>query len=83
MISPGFAEDKFIGRKLRIGSKIVISILERDPRCKMISIDPDTAEQHPEVLKGVIRAHDGKAGIYGAVLVEGTVRSGDPVQLLD
>ncbi len=81
--SSGFAEDEFIGRKLRIGSKSVISILERDPRCKMISIDPDTAEQNPEVLKKVSRAHDGKAGIYGAVLVEGTVRSGDPIQTLD
>ena len=81
--SSGFAEDEFIGRRLRIGSKSVISILERDPRCKMISIDPDTAEQNPEVLQKVSRAHDGKAGIYGAVLVEGKVRSGDPIQLLD
>lgn len=81
--SPGFTEDEFVGRKLGIGSKTVVSILERDSRCKMISIDPDTGEQNPEVLQQVSRAHEGKAGVYGAVLVEGTVRRGDPIRLLD
>jgi len=33
----GFAEDGFVGRKLRIGSKAVVSVLERDPRCAMIT----------------------------------------------
>jgi hypothetical protein len=32
---PGFTEDDFVGRRLGIGSKVVVSILERDPRCKM------------------------------------------------
>jgi uncharacterized protein YcbX len=80
--SPGFTEDEFVGRKLSIGSKAVVSILERDPRCKMICLDPDTAEQNPEVMKRVARGHDNKCGVYGAVLVEGMVRQGDPVRLL-
>jgi hypothetical protein len=33
----GFAEDNFVGRRLRIGSKATIMVLERDPRCKMIA----------------------------------------------
>ena len=80
--APGFIEDTFVGRTLRIGSKAVISILERDPRCKMITLDPDTAEPNPDVLRTVARAHEGKAGVYGAVLVEGTMRRGDPIELL-
>jgi len=79
----GFSEDSFVGRRLQIGSKAVISILERDPRCKMITLDPDTAEANPEVLRKVARGHEGKAGIYGAVLVEGMVRPGDAIELLD
>ena len=79
----GFDEDGFVGRSVRIGSKLVISILERDPRCAMITFDPDTGESKPEVLKRVAQAHKGMAGVYGAVLVEGTVRAGDPVELLD
>jgi len=79
----GFAEDAFVGRSLRIGSKAVISILERDPRCKMITLDPDTGESNPTFLRKVVQAHDGMAGVYGAVLVEGTLRKGDTVSLLD
>ena len=79
----GFGEDGFVGRRLRLGSKAVISVLERDPRCKMITLDPDTAEPRPEILRKVARDHDGKAGVYGAVLVEGMVRQGDEIELLD
>jgi uncharacterized protein len=79
----GFAEDELVGRRLAVGSKVVISILERDPRCVMITLDPDTGESMPELLRRVAQAHQGMAGVYGAVLVEGMVRKGDAVQLLD
>jgi uncharacterized protein len=79
----GFAEDDFVGRSLRIGSKVVVSVLERDPRCMIITLDPDTAEKTPAVLKQVAQAHEGMAGVYGAMLVEGTLRKGDSVELLD
>jgi hypothetical protein len=78
----GFAEDGYVGRTLRIGSKTVVSILERDPRCAMISLDPDTAERNPAILGKVTKTHDGKAGVYGAVLVEGMVRVGDEIEVL-
>ena len=79
----GFAENEFIGQSLRIGPKVVISILERDPRCMMITLDPDTGAIAPGLLKKVAQAHDGMAGVYGAVLVEGMLHKGDPVALLN
>ena len=79
----GFAEEALIGRKLQLGTKAVIAVTDRDPRCKMITLDPDTAAARPEVLRRVAQAHDGKAGLYGAVLVEGTIRSGDEIRSLD
>jgi uncharacterized protein len=79
----GFAENEFVGKSLRIGSKVVVSILERDPRCMMITLDPDTAEKTPAILKQVAQAHEGMAGVYGAVLMEGMIRKGDPVELID
>ena len=79
----GFAEDQFVGKRLRIGSKVVVSVLARDGRCMMIVLDPDTAEKTPAILKQVAQAHEGKAGVYAAVLVEGTLRKGDAVELLD
>jgi len=78
-----FAEDQFVGRNLRIGSKAVVAVVKRDGRCMMITLDPDTAEKTPAILKTVAQAHGGMAGVYGAVLVEGILRKGDPVELLD
>jgi hypothetical protein len=56
-------------------------VLERDPRCKMITIDPDTAEPNAQLLRIINQKHDNKAGVYGAVLVEGTIRRGDIIDL--
>jgi uncharacterized protein len=81
--SAGFAEDKFVGRSLRIGSKATVAILQRDTRCMMITLDPDTSEKTPAILKVVAQAHQGMAGVYGAVLAEGMIRKGDIVQLLN
>jgi uncharacterized protein YcbX len=77
----GFGENEFVGRSLRIGPKAVVTILERDPRCVMITLDPDTGEKTPAILKKVAQAHDGMAGVYGAVMVEGMLRKGDPVEV--
>ena len=79
----GFGEDEFVGRSLRVGGKAIVAILERDPRCKMISLDPDTGKHDPQVLRKIAQAHDNLAGVYCAVLVEGMVRKGDPVDLVD
>jgi uncharacterized protein YcbX len=81
--SEGFAEDEFVGRTLRIGSRVTVAVLQRDARCMMITLDPDTAEKTPAVLKAVAQAHEGMAGVYGAVLSEGMIRKGDAVELLD
>jgi uncharacterized protein YcbX len=78
----GFAEDEFVGCSLRIGAKVTVAVLQRDARCMMITLDPDTAEKTPAILKAVAQAHEGMAGVYGAVLAEGLIRKGDPVELL-
>jgi uncharacterized protein YcbX len=78
-----FGENDFVGRCLRIGAKTAIAVTDRDPRCKMITLDPDTAQQNPEVMRRLARDHGGTAGVYGAVLIEGTIWPGDEIALLD
>jgi uncharacterized protein YcbX len=78
-----FSENEFVGRSLRLGSKVLVSITKLDGRCMMITLNPDTADKSPEVLKTVAQKHEGKAGLYAAVLTEGIVRKGDPIELLD
>ncbi|HWT00797.1 MAG TPA: MOSC domain-containing protein [Pyrinomonadaceae bacterium] len=79
----GFLEDELVGRRLRIGAQAVVMVLERDPRCKMISLDPDTSEHNPEVLRKVAQGHEAFAGVYCAVLVEGMIGKGEPIEVLD
>jgi hypothetical protein len=79
----GFAEDELVGRRLRIGPSAVMMVLERDPRCKMISLDPDTGEHNPEVLRKVAQTHAAFAGVYCAVLVEGILTESDSIELLE
>ncbi|MEO1590823.1 MAG: MOSC N-terminal beta barrel domain-containing protein [Cyanobacteria bacterium J06632_22] len=74
-------EVELIGKRLKIGDQLEISILERDPRCKMITLDPDTADANPDIIKHVSSTHNGYAGVYGAVLVEGIVKAGDPIKV--
>src|SRR5438093_10460967 len=78
----GFAENEFVGKSLRFGPKVVVTVLERDPRCVMITLDPDTGEKTPAILKKVAQAHQGMAGVYGAVVVEGMLHKGDSVEVL-
>jgi hypothetical protein len=49
----------------------------------MITLDPDTAEKTPAILKKVAQAHEGMAGVYGAVMVEGMLHKGDSIEVLD
>ena len=77
-----YRENELVGRTLQIGERLRIAVLERDPRCKMITLDPDTAAMEPAILRHVTKAHEGFAGVYAAVLVEGVVEKGDPIFLV-
>jgi uncharacterized protein len=78
----GFGESAWVDRRIRIGARAEMAVTGRDSRCKMITLDPDTAQANPEVMKCVARGHDGEAGVYAAVLVEGVIRAGDSIALL-
>jgi uncharacterized protein len=79
----GFGEDGWVGGQLRIGDKTEIAVIERDPRCKMITLDPETAQANPEVMRRVAKEHGGTAGVYAAVLVEGVIHAGDAIALVE
>jgi uncharacterized protein YcbX len=79
----GFYENELVNRRLKVGDRLEIMVRELDPRCKSITIDPDTAETQPRILKHIARKHNGFAGVYAVVLTEGTVRPGDEMCLLD
>jgi uncharacterized protein YcbX len=67
--------------ELHIGD-VVIALDSRRGRCPMTTVDPDTLEVDRGVLKDIIARFDGKLALNAAVLVPGTVRVGDPVELV-
>ncbi len=79
----GFGEDSLVGRELAIGPNVIVQVLKRNARCKIITLDPDSAKAAPHVMKCVARDHDSCAGIYAAVLREGLVSPGDVICLVD
>ena len=74
-----YFEDELVGREVQIGEQVAVRVVEKDSRCKMITLDPETAAAAPQVLETVARKHEGCTGVYGAVLREGVVRVNDPV----
>ena len=76
-----FYELSLVGKTLKIGDRLEVAIVERDPRCTMITLDPDTAEATPKLLQLLGRSHGGDAGVFAAVLQRGRVNQGDPIFL--
>ncbi|HEY6042322.1 MAG TPA: hypothetical protein VIX58_09335 [Anaerolineae bacterium] len=75
-----FIEEEWVGRTLKVGTARV-GVTKKDTRCMMINLDPNTAIQHPEVLRTVTRAHNVQVGIYANVIVPGIVAVGDEISL--
>ena len=75
------AERDLPGTLLRVGSA-VLTVTERTPRCRMVTLDPVTAAPEPRLMKLLDRLHDGCIGVYAAVHTPGRVLQTDAVILL-
>ena len=79
-----FQEDEWLGGVLSFGEggdAPAIAVTQRDLRCSMVNLDPDSALSAPEVLKAVVRANQNNAGIYGAVTRIGRLAVGQTILL--
>ncbi|MEO9176197.1 MAG: MOSC N-terminal beta barrel domain-containing protein [Gaiellales bacterium] len=73
-----FPEDAWVGSVLQVGG-FTMRVDQRDARCVMITIDPETIARDPEVLRTVVRERESCLGVYGSVVTPGQVAIGDPV----
>jgi uncharacterized protein YcbX len=78
--SDGFPEENWVGRVLRVGDA-VMRIDARDGRCVVITVDPETLDRDPAILRAVARERDNRFGVYGSTVRPGRVSVGDPVEL--
>ena len=75
------SEDGWLGERLAIGTAggPAIVITQRDARCSMINLDPETGASDPHVLKSVVQQRENFAGVYGVVVRPGGLRIGAAV----
>jgi uncharacterized protein YcbX len=76
----GMDEIDWPGSELHIGD-VVIRLDSRRGRCPMITVDPDTLERDPEVLRDIARRFNGQLALNADVLHPGTIRLGNAVTL--
>jgi uncharacterized protein YcbX len=75
-----FEEEDWPRGLLQIGDEVLVSVVQRDTRCMMINIDPDSGTSNPRVLKTVAQGHQAQAGIYANVVRPGVMRVGDEIR---
>ena len=78
-----FYEDGLVGKRLKIGDRCEVFIQKKDPRCKIITVDPTDASVDPKVLQTVAKNHKGCMGVYGVVIREGAVNAGDTISVVE
>jgi uncharacterized protein len=77
----GLDETTWPGRELHIGGAVVRLDGLRG-RCPMTTVDPDTLERDPEVLRDIGRRFGGRLALDAEVLRPGLIRVGDAVRLV-
>jgi hypothetical protein len=77
----GMDERGWPGAELHIG-EAVIGLDALRSRCPMTTVDPETLERDPEVLRDIARRFRGKLALDARVVRPGLVRVGDPVRLV-
>lgn len=80
-----FLEDSWIGGRLVFGDQEtgpIVNVTQRDLRCVMINLDPETAQQDPRIMKAAVRLNENNAGVYGSVARTGQISVGQPVSLV-
>ena len=78
----GMDEIQWPGGTLRIG-EAVVRLDSLRARCPMTTVDPDSLERDPEVLKDIGRRFGGRIALNADVLRRGTIHVGDPVTLTE
>jgi uncharacterized protein len=90
-IEPGFTENDWLNRDLRVGPDLVLRVIARTPRCAVPTLAHGDLPRNTEALRVLARHNritpmesmdpEPCAGVYAEVLKPGLVRTGDPVRL--
>jgi len=89
--APGFAENDWLERDLRVGNELVLRVIARTPRCGVPTLAHGVLPRDPDALRVLARHNrieplesldpEPCAGVYAQVLRPGHIRTGDAVRL--
>ncbi len=90
-INPGFTENDWLNRDLRVGPDLVLRVIARTSRCAVPTLAHGDLPRNAQALRVLARHNritpmesmdpEPCAGVYAEVLTPGLVRTGDPVRL--
>ncbi len=86
LIEADVRETEWCGRRLGFGdgdTSAQLALADGIPRCAFITVDPDTAERDPKILRTVARRFANQIGVYASPARPGSIAVGDPVRLYD
>jgi uncharacterized protein len=78
-----FIEEKWFGRRMKIGRDVEIHLKRHCERCIIITINPENAEQDSSLLKTLVQQRNNHFGVYASVIKTGEIHVGDEVFLLE
>jgi len=79
----GLDEKRWPGAALHIGHEVVVRLDSVRARCPMTTVDPDTLDVDPEVLRDIGRRFGGRLALNAEVIHGGAVHVGDIVTLVN
>ncbi len=89
--APGFAENDWLERILRVGDQLLLRVIARTPRCAVPTLAHGALPRDPDALRVLARHNrvepvdsadpEPCAGVYAEVLRPGRVHTGDAVRL--
>jgi uncharacterized protein len=78
---PGFVEDAWVGKVLRIGDAVRLEVTEPCERCVMTTLAQADLPYDPGILTTAATGHDVHVGVYARVLRGGDVVRGQAVEV--
>ena len=79
---PAWSEFSWVGKKIRIGSDVVLMGLKRTERCAATTVNPRNGQRDLMVPAILMRSHGhADCGIYASVINSGTIRAGDRITI--
>lgn len=77
----GFVENDWVGKRIAVGSEVVLEVVKPCPRCVMTTLPQGDLPKDPGILRAAAQQNGANVGVYAAVVQGGAVRRGDAMTL--